>query len=126
VQTRKFLIRLLVGSGLCGFLLVACTGRGINTAPVFTPISGTTTLSADLTNTSQTVEGVKFLVDNVEVGMDTQGPDWSIDYDTRQIDNGVHFVKAIANPGGNEVVLLDVAILVNNPILTPESPPATP
>ncbi len=95
--------------------IASCTGKGQNTVDIFTVRSGPVTLSAEVPEGSSTeISSVEFRVDGSPISTDAEGPDWSVTFDTTKVTDGVHYITAIGNPGGTEVVLLENSIIVRN------------
>jgi hypothetical protein len=95
--------------------LGSCTGTGINDKPVFDPISGKTTLTATVTDTTQAAPtSVQFSVDGAPLAgtVKASGSTFSIDFDSATVGNGIHAVKAVGQPGS--VDLLNASIFVQN------------
>ena len=113
---RTPLAILIVGS-LAGLIAVAsCAGSGQNTVPIFKEQAGQVTLTVEVPADQATVvTSVEFRVNDTPVAPpDTQGPPWEAQWDTTKLKNGVYAVKAVGNPGGSEVELLNSSVIVRN------------
>lgn len=95
--------------------IASCTGKGQNTVDIFTVRNGPVTLSAEVPAGNATeISSVEFRVDGSPISTDAEGPEWTATFDTTKVQDGVHFITAIGNPGGTEVVLLENSIIVRN------------
>lgn len=95
--------------------IASCTGKGQNTVDIFTVRNGQVTLAAEVPEGSTTeISAVEFRVDGSPISTDSQGPEWTATFDTTKVADGVHYITAVGNPGGAEVVLLENSIIVRN------------
>lgn len=105
---------------LLGALLLtssACTGSGVNTKPVYAVQGGTITLGVSAEQISPNITEVEFFYSDpegalVSIGKDTEGPEFSVQFDTTKVENGVNLVSARGYPG--DVDLLKNSIFVVN------------
>jgi hypothetical protein len=117
---------LIVGS-LAGLVAVAsCAGKGQNTVNIFKEQAGQVTLTVEVPNDQATVvNSVEFRVNETPVAPpDTHGPPWEAQWDTTKLKNGVYTVKAVGNPGGSEVELLNSSVIVRNVATAGQQPAA--
>ena len=95
--------------------IASCTGTGQNTVDIFTVNRGAIDLRAEVApDEAALITSVEFRVDGGPIGTDSEGPDWSVQFDTTQVADGVHYITAVGNPGGDEVLLLENSIIVQN------------
>ena len=93
----------------------SCSGTGQNTVDIFTVRNGAVTLTAEVPEgTATDITSVEFRVDGGPISTDAEGPEWSVQFDTTKVPDGVHYITAVGNPGGDEVVLLENSIIVRN------------
>lgn len=97
----------------------SCAGVGQNTLPVFTEQKGSITLSVVVPPEQSDVTSVAFTVDGEAVGTDTEGPDWTAQFDTTKVADGIHIVRALGNPGAGDITLLENSIVVRNTTTSP-------
>ncbi|MEB3195611.1 MAG: Ig-like domain-containing protein [Candidatus Sericytochromatia bacterium] len=95
-------------------LISSCAGTGQNTMPAFNVQRGTITLAVDIPPEQGDISSVEFRVDGEVLAVDSQGPEFSVPFDTTKKADGIHFVEAVGNPGAAEVQLLKNSILVEN------------
>ena len=95
-------------------IMAGCTGSGVNSKNVYDPINGRTKLTATVADGQTAPQSVKFSVDgNPLTGTVTpSGSTFSIDFDSTTVANGIHFVKAVGQPDGAE--LLNASIFIQN------------
>jgi hypothetical protein len=95
--------------------IASCTGTGQNTVDLFTVRNGSVTLTAEVPEANAAeISSVEFRVDGTPISTDPEGPEWSVQFDTATVADGVHYITAVGNPGGNELVLLENSIIVRN------------
>jgi hypothetical protein len=92
----------------------SCAGTGQNTANIFTEQTNTITLAVEVPPDQGDITSVEFSVDGQQIAVDSEGPEWAVQFDTTKVQNGVHYVRAIGNPGAGDVVLLENCIVVRN------------
>lgn len=85
-------------------------------------LSGTTTLEV---KTTGPVAKVVFTVDGILVGSDADGAPWTVAFDTTQVANGAHTLRATALKGsGAQVGAATLQVKVSNTVTEP--PPTSP
>lgn len=92
---------------------LGCTGTGVNQASVFQQQSGEIKLSA---STTETFSSVEFVIDDKDTVKDDNPSDGiEVNYNTANLDDGIHYVKAYGiTADGQRVEILDNSILINN------------
>ena len=77
-------------------------------------VAGAVTLGANATD-NVVVAGVRFLIDDVAVGLEDTSAPYTMTWDSRTVANGTHTVSAIGrDSGGNETISATVNISVEN------------
>ena len=95
--------------------IAACQGKGQNQTDIFTVQKGTVTLAVDVPpEKAGDITSVEFSVDDKPLATDTAGPEWSVQFKTTDVPDGVHYVKAVGNPGAGDIVLLENSIMIQN------------
>lgn len=104
---------LYASAALLAFVAIGCTGTGVNDKQVYTPISGTTKLTATVAADQTPPTSVTFSVDGTPLAgqVTASGGTFSIDFDSTKFSTGIHYVKATGSDG---VDILDNSIYISN------------
>lgn len=105
---------------LLGALLLvssACTGTGVNRGTVYQVESGTISLGFSADQIPAEITEVEFFFldeggQPVSIGRDSEGPEFSVQFDTTKVNDGINLVRAVGNPGN--VTLLENSIFIAN------------
>jgi len=86
-------------------------------------VLGLVTITATASD-NESVAGVRFLVDGVDVGPEDTSAPYSASWDTTGLPNGIHLLTAIArDAAGNSTTSATVSVTVLNPDTTPPTAP---
>jgi len=81
----------------------------------FASVTGTTTITANVTNTGSTITGVQFLLDSANLGSQVVSPPYSIAWNTAATTAGNHTISATAyNSAGLSATSNPITVTVDN------------
>lgn len=92
----------------------ACSSTGVNTADVFTPVTGSIVLNAQTSDS--TIQSVDFELNQKSIGSGTAGSGgWTLNFDSTRYPNGIYNLTATGvTAAGTSVQLLNNSLLINN------------